>query len=70
MAFVETLRQESLRKSPSISEAVDWAKTLMLLNMETLGAPLVRETINILLKFEQDIERAEGSIQQHFPEQS
>ncbi|UNK81066.1 MoxR family ATPase [Sphingopyxis granuli] len=66
VAFVETLRKENLRKSPSISESVDWAKTLVLLNVGSLEAPLVRETINVLLKFEQDIDRAEASIRQHF----
>ncbi|MDR3512556.1 MAG: MoxR family ATPase [Caulobacteraceae bacterium] len=62
VGFVQSLRTMDLRKSPSISETVDWARVLMLLNADTLDADLVRETLNVLLKFEQDIEAVEPQI--------
>ena len=62
VTFVQSLRTMDLRKSPSISETVDWARVLMLLNAETLDADMVRETLNVLLKFEQDIEAVEPQL--------
>jgi MoxR-like ATPase len=62
VAFVQSLRTMDLRKSPSISETVDWARVLMLLNADSLDADLVRETLNVLLKFEQDIDAVEPQI--------
>ncbi len=62
VTFVQSLRHMDLRKSPSISETVDWARVLMLLNAETLDADLVRETLNVLLKFEQDIDAVEPQL--------
>jgi MoxR-like ATPase len=55
VAFVQSLRGMELRKVPSISETVDWARALVLLHADALSADLVRETLNVLLKFEQDI---------------
>jgi len=55
VAFVQSLRDIELRKVPSISETVDWARALVLLHAEALSADLVRETLNVLLKYEQDI---------------
>lgn len=44
-----------LKKHPSVSETIDWAKALMLLNASELDGDLVRETLNVILKFEEDI---------------
>jgi MoxR-like ATPase len=55
VAFVQSLRAIELRKVPSISETVDWARALVLLHAEALSADVVRETLNVLLKYEQDI---------------
>jgi MoxR-like ATPase len=60
--FVQALRAVDLRKPPSISETVDWARVLVLLNADSLEPELVRETLNVLLKFEQDIEAVEPQI--------
>ncbi len=62
VAFVQTLRTLDLRKLPSISETVDWARALILLHAKALDAELVRETLNVLLKFEQDISAVEPRI--------
>ena len=58
VAFVQAVRQLDLKKLPSVSETIDWAKTLLLLNAEHLSLDLVRDTLNVFLKFEQDIATA------------
>lgn len=55
VAFVQGLREEDLRKLPSISETVDWARTLILLHVDALDEAVVRRTLNVLLKYESDI---------------
>ena len=60
--FVQGLRGEDIRKQPSISETVDWARTLVLMHAEALGEDMVRETLNVLLKHESDIEAVETRI--------
>ncbi len=60
--FVQSLRTLDLRKLPSISETVDWARALILLHAGALDAELVRETLNVLLKFEADIVAVEPRI--------
>ena len=60
--FVQSLRTLDLRKAPSISETVDWARALVLLHAEALEAEVVRDTLNVLLKFEVDIAAAEPKI--------
>lgn len=56
VGFVQALRDMDLRKLPSISETIDWARALVLLNASELGPQLVRDTLNLLLKHESDIE--------------
>jgi len=62
VAFVQTLRTMDLRKSPSISETVDWARALVLLHADSLSPDLVRDTLNVILKFEQDITAVEPQV--------
>jgi MoxR-like ATPase len=62
VAFVQSLRTMELRKVPSISETVDWARALILLHADALDVDLVRETLNVLLKFEQDIVAVEPKL--------
>jgi MoxR-like ATPase len=62
VSFVQGLRRLDLRKLPSISETVDWARALVLLHARKLEPALVRETLSVLLKFEQDIVAAEGKL--------
>jgi len=62
VAFVQSLRTLDLRKSPSISETVDWARALILLHADSLQPDLVRDTLNVILKFEQDIAAVEPQI--------
>ncbi|MFH1602858.1 MAG: MoxR family ATPase [Pseudomonadota bacterium] len=58
VAFIQAVRQLELKKQPSVSETIDWAKTLLLLNAEHLSLDMVRETLNVFLKFERDIAAA------------
>ncbi len=60
--FVQSLRTMDLRKAPSISETVDWARALVLLHASVLDADMVRDTLNVLLKFEVDIAAAERRV--------
>ncbi len=62
VSFVQSLRAMDLRKAPSISETVDWARALVLLHSGALEAGMVRDTLNVLLKFEVDIAAAEPRI--------
>jgi MoxR-like ATPase len=55
VSFVHSLRQLDLKKAPAISETIDWARSLVLLHAEHLEEELVRSTLNVLLKYEDDI---------------
>ena len=61
--FVQNLRDLDLKKLPSVAETIDWAKSLVLLNVKSLDASLVRETLNVLLKFQSDIDAADSEIE-------
>jgi len=49
------VRKLDLKKVPSISETIDWARVLMILHAEILNPALVQETLNIFIKFEDDV---------------
>jgi MoxR-like ATPase len=55
---VRGLRELPLRKSPSISETIDWARTLTVLGVDELDAGVLADTANIVLKYERDMQRA------------
>jgi SpoVK/Ycf46/Vps4 family AAA+-type ATPase len=56
--IVRSIRQLELKKAPSVSETLDWARTLMLLNIESIDAQTAKETLHILLKYQSDIAKA------------
>ena len=60
--FVQGIRNLDLKKLPAISETIDWAKTLIILNAKELDPKLAKETLNVLLKHQQDIEVVEKEI--------
>jgi len=62
VAFVQQLRTLDLKKLPSVSETIDWARVLVLLHAAALDTELVHDTLNVLLKFEADIEVANKQI--------
>ncbi|MFI1073026.1 AAA family ATPase [Streptomyces puniciscabiei] len=55
---VRGLRELPLRKSPSISETVDWARTLAVLGVDELDPAILADTANVVLKYERDLHRA------------
>jgi len=64
VAAVARLRGLDLKKAPSISETLDWVRALVLLQATTLDERLVSETLNLLLKYEGDVERAREKIRE------
>ena len=62
VSFVHQLRDQDLKKLPSISETVDWARVMVLLHADRLDTDTVRRTLNVLLKFESDIESLDNQI--------
>ncbi|HME20598.1 MAG TPA: MoxR family ATPase [Acetobacteraceae bacterium] len=62
VAFVQQLRTLDLKKVPSVSETIDWARVLVLLHAAALDTEMVHDTLNVLLKFEADIEVANKQI--------
>ncbi|MCG8690108.1 MAG: MoxR family ATPase [Minwuiales bacterium] len=62
VSFVHQLREQDLKKLPSISETVDWARVMVLLHADRLDTDTVRRTLNVLLKFESDIESLDNQI--------
>ncbi len=55
VSFVQQLRGLDLRKLPSVSETIDWARAILLLNASRLDPEVVQDTLNLLLKFEGDM---------------
>lgn len=68
VTFVQSLRKMVLKKAPSISETLDWARTLLLLGADSLDAELVGDTVNTLLKYQQDIKKVEDRLGGLLPE--
>jgi len=56
--IVRSIRQLDLKKDPSVSETLDWARTLVLLGVEQIDAAVATETANVLLKYRTDIDKA------------
>ncbi|MBB5158837.1 AAA family ATPase [Saccharopolyspora phatthalungensis] len=61
---VRDIRGLPLRKAPSISETIDWARTLAVLGVDELGPALLSDTANVVLKYERDLDRARELIPQ------
>jgi MoxR-like ATPase len=66
---VQRIRKLDLKKSPSISETLDWAKTLTLLNAERLDEVLVNDTLSVVLKYEGDIRKAQDELKAYLQSQ-
>ena len=62
VAFIQELRELDLKKVPAISETIDWARTLLLLHTDSLAPELVRDTLNVILKFQEDIDNVDAEI--------
>ena len=62
VAFIQAVRTLDIRKPPSISETIDWARVLLLMHAESLNRELVGKTLNVILKHEEDIKVAEEKL--------
>jgi len=60
--FIGGLRKLDVKKAPSIAETLDWARALVALGIEELDGPIVKRTLNLVLKYEEDIRKAEGRV--------
>ncbi|MCD0417323.1 MoxR family ATPase [Rubrivivax sp. JA1024] len=58
VGFINQIRALDLKKLPSVSETIDWARVLVLLQASELDHQTVKDTLNVLLKYEADIETA------------
>ena len=66
---VQGIRKLDLKKAPSISETLDWAKALTLLNVSHLDESVVNETLNTILKYEGDVRKAEAELKEYLQKQ-
>ena len=62
VAAVQKIRSLELRKPPSVSESLDWARSLVILNARELSPELVESTLTLLVKHEKDLERVKGAL--------
>jgi len=60
---VRSIRQLELKKSPSISETIDWARTLLYLGKSAIDPVVIGETLHVLLKYQSDITKARKELQ-------
>jgi MoxR-like ATPase len=60
--IVRSIRQIELKKAPSVSETLDWARTLLLLGIDSIDADQAKETLHVLLKYRTDIAKAEKEL--------
>jgi MoxR-like ATPase len=59
---VRSIRELAMRKPPSVSESLDWARTLLVLGVEDVDAEITADTLEVLLKYQSDIERAQREL--------
>ena len=64
VSFVQQLRELDIKKTPSISETIDWARVILLLHSDKLSTDMIRDTFHIILKYEEDIKVAEEHLQE------
>jgi len=59
---VQRIRALELRKPPSVSESIDWARSLVILNATELDPALVESTLTMLVKYEKDLDHVKGDL--------
>lgn len=59
VSFIQQIRHLDIKKLPSISETIDWAQVLMLLCKDELDYDIIKDTLSVILKYEEDIKKAE-----------
>jgi hypothetical protein len=66
--LLHRLRKLDLKKTPSISESLDWVKALTLLNIKQLDNEIVEQTLSTLMKYEADIRKAHQELKAYLAE--
>ncbi len=66
--LLHRVRKLDLKKTPSISETLDWVKALTLLNIKQLDSELVEQTLSSLMKYEADIRKAQQELKAYLTE--
>ncbi len=65
VTMAQSLRKLDLKKTPGISETIDWVKALTLLNVDTLDNALVTETLDTIVKYEGDVRKAQEELKNY-----
>jgi len=60
--MMNRIRELDLKKTPSISETLDWARALLALNADELEDQIVSDTLNVILKYEGDVQKAQNEL--------
>jgi len=60
--IVASIRSEPVRKPPSVSESLDWARTLLALGIDRVDEANVTDTLHVLLKYQTDVEKVAASL--------
>lgn len=60
--MMNRIRELDLKKTPSISETLDWARALLALNADDLEDQIVSDTLNVILKYEGDVQKAQNEL--------
>ena len=70
VSLVQELRSEELFKKPGVAETLDWLQALLALDQETLSDDILRETLGVLLKYQDDLERIDSTAARRLLERS
>jgi len=62
VSFIQQVRKLEIKKAPSIGETIDWAKVLLLLHIDKLSPEIVRETLSVILKFQEDVHTLDSKL--------
>ena len=69
VSVVQCVRKLDLKKAPSISETLDWARALTLLNIESIDDELVKDTLSAIFKYEGDVRKAQDELRDYVARQ-
>ena len=64
VSFIRQVRELDVKKVPSVGETIDWARALLFYHADSLSPDLVRETLNVILKFQEDTVVVEAKLDQ------
>ncbi len=68
VSFVQAIRKQKLKKAPSISETIDWARALLSMGNECIDEETAQNTLSILLKYQSDITKISPKVSSYIPD--